>query len=112
MAFRAWNLKDEKWEVGPAGIDPKPMTEGRRKTLEMVTDAIIRKAMEEIVRGGVWECTVEVKAAEEAIAKVYLKVLDGSGRLSAFQEACDRWKETGTKRKGALNREPSRPAAD
>ena len=112
MAFRTWKLKNEKWETGPADIVPKPMTEGRRRTLEMVMDAIIMKAKDEIIVEGTWAYTEEVKVAEEAISEVYLDVLNGTGKVSSFQEACNRWRDAGMKRKKALNREPCRPASD
>lgn len=88
MVFREW-IKTEP--------EAPPMAGDRRKSLEEVAWATLLKVRDEIIRGGEWRSSPEVVAAEEEIRETYQAVVAGGGSLKAFSEACEKWKQVGTK---------------
>jgi len=66
-SFTAKNIKPEA---------KYPITEGRRKTLEMVADAILTQAVIDIEHGGIWQSGPDTEALEDEI-KSPLPIIDG-----------------------------------
>lgn len=83
-------LPDRKPEI------KNPLPEDRRKTLEMVADAILKQAVIDIDYGGVWKSTPDVMALENEINRLYRLLMEGLTTLEAFKEIVEQWKATGT----------------
>lgn len=73
-----------------------PMTEGRRRSLEMCMDATMFMAMKDVQEIGRWVTTMEVEEIEEEVHRTYLDVMKGLRKLEDYRKAVDRWKEAGT----------------
>ncbi len=73
-----------------------PMTDGRRRSLEMCMDATMFVAMKEIQEIGRWATTMEVTEIEEEVHRTYLDVLKGLKKLKDYRKAVERWKKAGT----------------
>jgi hypothetical protein len=99
MAFREWI----KTEIST------PMTDGRRKTLEEVADAIILQTRDDIIRGGKWRFSPDVVAAEGRIQEIYQAVMAGIGSLKLFSEACAVWKRAGTRETAQIEGDKNGP---
>jgi hypothetical protein len=72
------------------------MIEGRRKSLEMVADAILEQAVIDINRGGVWQSTPDVRALEDEINRLDRLLMEGLSTIQAFKEIVDKWRHAGT----------------
>jgi hypothetical protein len=81
--------------IGPEA--KHPIAEGRRNTLEMVTDAILEQAVIDIDYGGIWQSAPDVKSLEDEINRLYRLLMDGLSTLQAFKSIVNQWKATGTK---------------
>ena len=73
-----------------------PIAEGRRKTLEMVADAILVQAVIDIDHGGIWQSTPDVKALEDEINRLYWLLMEGLSTIQIFIDIVNHWKATGT----------------
>ncbi len=78
------------------GFIELPMTDGRRRSLEMCMDATMFVAMKEIQEIGRWATTMEVTEIEEEVHRTYLDVLKGLKKLKDYRKAVERWKKAGT----------------
>lgn len=74
----------------------KPMTEGRKKSLEKCMDATMVTAMREVQHGGYWKTGPYVEQIEEELHKIFVDVLRGLRRLSDYRAEVERWKAAGT----------------
>ena len=80
-------------------IEPLPkhsMSEGRRKTLGMVADAILEQAVIDINHGGIWQSGQDVKALEDEINRLYRLLKEGLTTLAAFKGIVNQWQGAGT----------------
>jgi len=75
----------------------RPIAEGRRKTSEMVANAVLEQAIIDIDHGGIWQSSPNVKVLEDEINRLYRLLLEGLSTLAAFSEIVEHWKATGTK---------------
>lgn len=73
-----------------------PITEGRRKTLGMVADAILEQAVIDINHGGIWQGGQDVKALEDEINRLYRLLTEGLTTLAAFKGIVNQWQGAGT----------------
>jgi fido (protein-threonine AMPylation protein) len=73
-----------------------PVPEGRRKSLEMIADAILEQTVIDINYGGIWQSTPNVKALEDEINRLYQLLMEGLSTIQAFREIVNQWKATGT----------------
>ncbi len=74
----------------------KPMTEGRKKSLEKCMDSTMVTAMREVQHGGYWKTGPDVEQIEEELHKIFADVLRGLRRLSDYRAEVERWKRAGT----------------
>jgi hypothetical protein len=93
-------LKGKVTRIPPTAkkIEPDtkyPMPEGRRKTLGMVADEILKQAVIDIDHGGIWQSTPDVKALEDGINRLHRLLMDGLTTLEAFREIVEQWQATG-----------------
>jgi len=79
MAFRNWLTEDEK------------------RNIEEDLTQIIRQTRDEIIALGSekWKPCPETRAMEREIERIQHEIFAGSGTISDFQEACERWKRSG-----------------
>jgi len=73
-----------------------PMTEGRKRSLEMCMDATMFTAMREVQKIGRWVTTMEAMKIEEEVHRTYLDVMKGLKKLEDYRKAVQRWKNAGT----------------
>jgi hypothetical protein len=83
MAFKAWITDDERRDIEAAATD------------------IILKTRDEILSCPGWQLSESVKAAEEAVEEAYRRLMDGSGSLTDYRVACERWKAAGLINQGS-----------
>lgn len=88
MVFREW-IKTEP--------EAPLLARNHCKSLKEVAWTTLLKVRDEIIRGEKWRSSPEVVAAEEEIRETYQAVVAGTGSLKAFSEACEKWKQAGTK---------------
>jgi hypothetical protein len=74
----------------------KPISEERKKTLNVVMGATILHFRDELLRGGKWKPSPETHVAELEIERLQHEILEGRGKLIDFREACERWQKVGT----------------
>ena len=68
---------------------------GRRKTLELVLDAILTAERDEVIKSERWQPTPETRAIEVEIDAMYQEVLDVKCKLADFKTACTKWRKSG-----------------
>jgi hypothetical protein len=102
MALKKWLFTEEepkKENNDPVSRlvieDNSAMTEGRKKTLEMVTDAIMQKAIDDILDGPKWAVNQEVRQAEEEIDACHREVMRGRAKIIDFSKAVEKMKKAG-----------------
>jgi hypothetical protein len=102
MALKKWLFKDEEPKKenndpvsGLATEDNSAMTEGRKKTLEMVTNAIMQNAIDDIIDGQKWVVTPEVRQAEEEVDACHREVMRGKAKIIDFSKAVEKMKKAG-----------------
>jgi len=94
-------LKGKVTSISPAAkkIEPVPkqsLSDGRRKTLGMIADAILSQAVIDIDYGGIWQGTPDVQALENEINRLYRLLMEGLTTLEAFKDIVEQWKTTGS----------------
>jgi hypothetical protein len=98
-------LKGKVARISPAvkKIEPLPkhsqkftLSEGRRKTLGMVADAILTQAVIDIDHGGIWQGTPDVQALEDEINRLYRLLTEGLTTLAVFKSMVNQWQGAGT----------------
>jgi len=63
-------------------------------TLEETLDSILWTSRNQIIdahKGRQYQVTDEIRGIEEKIDRLYKEVLNGQGKLSDFQNACNQW---------------------
>ncbi|OPY13318.1 MAG: hypothetical protein A4E66_00823 [Syntrophus sp. PtaB.Bin001] len=70
--------------------------EARQESLRMVMESTLHRTLTDIQTGGYWKVTEGVRALEEAIDQVYLKILAGRGNIQEFINLVSQWREAGT----------------
>lgn len=88
-------LRGKVTRITPAEIN-KPISEGRRKTLGMVADAILEQAVIDIQHGGIWQSTPDVIAIEDEINRLHRLLMEGLTSLQTFRQTVEQWKATGS----------------
>ena len=71
-----------------------PITEGRRKTLGIVADAILEQAAKEIQNDGIWQPTTSTRELENRINHHKL-LLKGLTTLKEFRRLVVAWQRSG-----------------
>lgn len=79
MVLKNWNTKDELISLE-----------------EEMTDVILR-VRDEIIRSGNWFPCPATRAAEAEIERIQKEILAGNGKISDFEEVCEKWKTVGIK---------------
>jgi len=77
----------------------KPISEERKKTLDMVMSATIISIRDAIIRDGRWKHSPATHTAEQEIEQLQHEIMEGRGKLFDFRAACGRWKNAGIKKK-------------
>jgi len=95
---------DEYFSLGEKSIRHKMVfrawikTTDEHQNLEEAADNIMLKIMSEIRSCPGWQYASAVKAEEEAIDKTYRNLMNGTGSLTEFRQACERWKIAGLRK--------------
>jgi hypothetical protein len=76
----------------------KPISEERKKTLDMVMSATIISIRDAIIRDGRWKPSPATHVAEQEIEQLQHEIMEGRGKLIDFRTACGRWKNAGIKK--------------
>ena len=102
MALRKWLFTEEEPKKennypvsGLVTEDNGAMTEGRKKTLEMVTDAILRQAVDDVIDCSKWAVNQEVRQTEEEINAWQRAVIQGKAKIIDFSKVVEKWKKAG-----------------
>jgi hypothetical protein len=73
------------------------ISDQRRHTLEDAINATADTVVSEIIRGNKWHDCSETRASESEAVKIQHEIMAGRGKLIDFREACEKWKNAGTK---------------
>lgn len=86
---------------GKIKVIEKYITKDRRRSLEIIMDAIIRSARDNAHLIGRWRQTTAMDEIEREIHENYQRVLSGQANLADYRDRVDKWLQAGTK--GASN---------
>lgn len=75
----------------------KWLTEEEHKELEDEMSKIILAVRDEIIKGGKWMPSPATRAAEKEIERIQKEIMTATGTIAEFKEACEKWKQAGTK---------------
>jgi|GEM_PF-2099186 len=82
---------------GKIEIVEKSITENRRRSMEIIMDAIIRTARDNAQLTGRWRQTTAMDEIEHGVHENYLGVLTGRANLADYRNGVDKWLRVGTR---------------
>lgn len=91
------NSSETVHELFERGFLSFPVTNERRKSLEMCMDVNMFTLLQEIQKVGHFKTTPEVLEIEAEVHRIYLDVLAGLKKFADYRAVAEKWKVAGTR---------------